>query len=311
MVQANYKTSCNAVSPMLQRGAGYRLPTLSAFQPLADHDVSEVTAAQIVDGVDWFHDQSFLPRCVCFGGAYSEPLATSTWPAIEEAMAAIREQRHGTPIALMTNGLNQGNDGADVIQSIITMHEQWRDAPGSDGDSKLSVFVDVGGASPPEYDKVMQPTETKKGFQEVCGFISNLVEAGIKVYGTGSHHPAVKSIKQVEAVSLGIGCSDFFARSYHPRTIYDILELPDGTTDQDAIKSAYRMKAKALHPDVQAQNEDGLGEKEAENAMAEVTEAYAVLSDEKLHTQYERGVADLILNDHEEDYFSSIVNKSI
>jgi len=311
MVQANYKSSCNAVSPMLQRGAGYRLPTLSAFQPLADHGVSEVTAAQIVDGVDWFHNQSLHPRCVCFGGAYSEPLAASSWPAVEEAMAAIREQRHGTPIVLMTNGLNQGNGGADNLQSIIAMHEKWRDAPGSDGDSKLSIFVDVGGASPPEYDEVMQPTETKKGFQEVCGFVTNLVEAGIKVYGTGSHHPAVKSIKQVEAVSLGIGCSDFFARSYHPRTLYDILELPDGISDQDAIKSAYRVKAKALHPDVQAQNEGGIGEKEAEDAMAEVTEAYAVLSNEKLRTQYERGVADLILNDHEEDYFSSIVNKSI
>jgi len=89
------------------------------------------------------------------------------------------------------------------------------------------------------------------------------------------------------------------------------LELPDGISDQDAIKSAYRVKAKALHPDVQAQNEGGIGEKEAEDAMAEVTEAYAVLSNEKLRTQYERGVADLILNDHEEDYFSSIVNKSI
>lgn len=89
------------------------------------------------------------------------------------------------------------------------------------------------------------------------------------------------------------------------------MELPDGTSEQDVIKAAFRVKAKALHPDVQAQNEGGMGEKEAEDAMAEVTEAYAVLSDEKLRTLYNRGVADLILNDHEEDYFSSIVNKSI
>ena len=27
----------------------------------------------------------------------------------------------------------------------------------------------------------------RKGFQEVCGFVANLVDAGIKVYGTGSY----------------------------------------------------------------------------------------------------------------------------
>jgi len=226
-------------------------------------------------------------------------------------MSEIRERRHGTPIVLMTNGLDQGEGGWDRMRSIVDMHEEWRDAPGSDGDSKLSVFVDIGGASPSEYDEVMRPTGTDKGFQEVCGFVTNLVEAGIKVFGTGSHHPAVKSIKQVEAVGLGIGCSDFFARSYHPKTLYDVLGVPDGTSEMDAIKTAYRAKAKALHPDVQAHSGDGMGAKEAEDAMAEVTEAYAVLSDEKLRASYDHGVADLILNDHEEDYFSSVVNKSI
>mmetsp|Transcript_27468 Transcript_27468/g.54947 ORF Transcript_27468/g.54947 Transcript_27468/m.54947 type:complete len:321 (+) Transcript_27468:84-1046(+) len=303
MVQANYKTSCHAVSPMRQRGAGYRLPTNSAYQPLADHESAPVTASEIVDGVDWFHDQNIHPRNICFGGAYSEPLAPSSWPAVEEALVAIRERRHGTPLVLMTNGLHPG----DAVGSLVGLHEEWRDAPGSDGDSRLSVVVEIAGANPPEYSEVMRPTATKQGFQQVCGFVTTLVEAGIRVYGAGSHHPAVKNLKQVEQVSRGIGCTDFFARTYHPTTLYDVLGLPDETCDPEAIKEAYRAKAKALHPDVLAQ---GTGE-EGGATMVEVTEAYAVLGDEKLRLLYENGVADLILNDREEDYFSSVVNKSI
>jgi len=306
MVQVNYKTSCNSVSPMLQRGNGYRLPTLSAFQPLENGDANNpaVTAAEIVDGVEWFHDQGVHPKCICFGGAYSEPLAS--FSAVAEAMVAIREHRHGTPMVLMSNGLNQ--QGVCHTQAIIDMHEKWRDAPGSDGDSKFSVFVSVGGASPPEYDKVMQPSETKKGFQEVCGFISNLVDSGVKVYGTGSNNPSLNSINQVEAVSLGLGCSDFFVRSYHPRTLYDVLDIPDATSDLGLIKKSYRTKAKALHPDVQGQIPDP---EKVDDAIREVNEAYKVLSDENLRSLYESGVADLILNDHEEDYFRSVVNKSV
>lgn len=323
MVQANHKPLSNVASPMMQRGYGYRLPTRSAFQPLATNkennsSFATATATEMVDGVDWFHNQNIHPQSICFGGGHSEPLASLS--AVTEAMRSIREQRHGTPLVLMTNGLYQSNDDnvrQDVSHAIIDMHEEWRDAPGSDGDSKLSVFINVGGSSPSEYDDVMRlksnsnnsdnGVEEGKGFYEVCGFITNLVESGVRVYGTGSYHPTIANIKQVEAVCLGMGCSDFFARSYHPRTLYDVLELQDGTSDLQLIKEAYRTKAKELHPDVMKKRSD-VDEK---ISMEEVTEAYNVLSDENLRSLYESDVADLILNDHEEDYFTSIVNKSI
>ena len=44
--------------------------------------------------------------------------------------------------------------------------------------------------------------------------------------------------------------------------------------------------------------------------MAAVTEAHAVLGDPALRALYDSGVADLTLNDNEEDVFSSVVNKS-
>ena len=81
--------------------------------------------------------------------------------------------------------------------------------------------------------------------------------------------------------------------------------MPSDSSPSD-IKSSYLSKAKVLHPDL---NPDTVAE--AERLMAEVTEAFGVLSDEVLRGKYDNGVADLVLNSHEEDYYSSVVSKSM
>ena len=311
MIQPNNTT--NAISPLLQRGPGYRLPTDSSFAPLDTNTISSTpTADEMVEATNLFFDKGVHPKAICFGGGYSEPLANLS--EVVDAMSAIRSKRHGVPLVLMTNGLINSNTTEKAEDTIIQLHEEWSNMPGSDGDSKLSVFVNIAGANPPQYKKVMQPTETKKGFQEMTGFVATLAEAGIRVYGTASEFPKIK-MKQVEALAFGIGCSDFFVRTYHERTLYDALGLSfdeyKGNGHAESIKLAFREKAKLIHPD---RNHGLVDEekKENERLMREVTEAFDILGDsEKKRLYDDSGVADLMLNEHETDYFSSVVNKSM
>ncbi len=322
MVQPN--ATPNAASPLLQRGPGYRLPTASRFQPLAvgrrnAGPPPPATADEMVAAVEYFHEHGAHPAAICFGGGHSEPF--SSFPHVLDAMRAVRARRHGTPLVLVTNGLPNAGAGGDPVQDLLDLHAAWRDAPGSDGDPKLSVWVNVAAGNPPAYDRVMQPdASVKMGFQQVCGTVARLAEGGVRVVGTGSAHPAASAgggggLKQVEAMCRGMGCSDFFERSYHPETLYDVLgvampgEEDDAAAEAgfaDAVAAAYRAKAKALHPDVN-RGDDAAA---ATRAMAAVTEAHAVLGDPALRALYDSGVADLTLNDNEEDVFSSVVNKS-
>jgi DnaJ-class molecular chaperone len=115
-------------------------------------------------------------------------------------------------------------------------------------------------------------------------------------------HPKVK-LKQVSTMALGMGCTNFFGRTYHKDTLYDVLGVqPDVSVD--VIKSAYLTRAKELHPDVNDRED-------ATIIMSKVTEAFELLSNVEKRKIYDRcTVSDLMLNEREEDHFSSVVNKS-
>ena len=65
------------------------------------------------------------------------------------------------------------------------------------------------------------------------------------------------------------------------RDFYEILGVGKNAT-QDEIKKAYRKQAKKYHPDLNP------GDKDAENKMKEVNEAYEVLSDETKKARYDQ-----------------------
>ena len=116
-------------------------------------------------------------------------------------------------------------------------------------------------------------------------------------------------LKQVSSMAIGMGCTNFFARTYHPETLYDVLGVSaDG--DGEEIKRAYLSRAKELHPDVVAQHKNE-GSSSCGVEMSQVVEAHEILIDEERRRRYDvEGVADLILNEKEEDYFASMVSKS-
>ena len=64
------------------------------------------------------------------------------------------------------------------------------------------------------------------------------------------------------------------------KNYYDILEVSKNAT-ADEIKKSYRKLARKYHPDVNP------GDKEAESKFKELSEAYAVLSDEEKRKEYD------------------------
>ncbi len=302
MVQPNrmHFLSKRTLTPLQQRGNGYRLPLDSSFSCLSDdpENGDVVTAFEIGDAANLFFEQGVSPERICFGGGEAEPIACMN--VIADAMRDIRSHRHGMPFVVQTNGLVP-NEFDTAVDELITLHDEFRNAPGSDGDPKLSVWVHIGASNPPQYDKVMTPEGTKSAFGEVCNFICTLAEAGVKVYGTVSEHPAVNS-REVQHLASSLGCSDCFIRSYHPTTLYNILEVSEDSNHEE-IRSGFLHKSKQLHPDL---NPDSCS-----HAMSEVTEAFGILGDEQLRKMYDGGVADLVLNESETDLYSNVVVKSV
>jgi hypothetical protein len=290
-----------AQTPLARRGPGYRFPTDSSFCPLDLNELqtNPVTADEIASSVELFYAESLgqaTPTAICFGGGFCEPL--DDLPLALSSIVQIREARHGVPVVVQTSGV--GGVGAEELGEL---DKELREAPGSDGISKLQVWVDLAASNPPAYDKVMGGTMSKAAFGQVCSFISGLVESGVTVYGVGTEHPAA-NIKEMKSLSGALGCAGFFARSYHAETLYDVLGVEKGASN-DELKDAYFTKSKALHPDV-------AGDAVEAGAMEKVTEAYGVLRDEEKRRLYdEEYVADLVLNENEEDFYAAVSAKSM
>ena len=74
-----------------------------------------------------------------------------------------------------------------AVEEIVELDAELRGMPGSDGDSKLEIWVDL-----------------TEGFQEPSGVIATLAEGGVKVNATASEKVSrgAKTTESTELVSL-------------------------------------------------------------------------------------------------------------
>jgi|AntAceMinimDraft_5_1070358.scaffolds.fasta_scaffold143831_1 MoaA/NifB/PqqE/SkfB family radical SAM enzyme len=79
-------------------------------------------------------------------------------------MEAVRASRHGVPFRISTNGLFPASVAAALAAARVGR-----------------VTVALATADPRQYEALMQPEAGSGGHAAVCGFVVNLVEAGVEV----------------------------------------------------------------------------------------------------------------------------------
>jgi hypothetical protein len=96
---------------------------------------------------------------------------------------------------------------------------------------------------------------------------------------TGTDRFRIYACNGVEAGVVSVSRCDGTPRDV-ARDLYEVLGVPRDA-DDESIKQAYRALARELHPDLSSDDESG-------ERFREVTEAYAVLSDERSKRLYDR-----------------------
>jgi len=107
-------------------------------------------------------------------------------------------------------------------------------------------------------------------------------EAAISTLNTAKEsHPSAQNIQ-----SLLQKAHTLLKRS-KTKDYYKVLGVATDADDR-AIKRAYRTATKQFHPD-KASAAQGISKEQAEKKMAEVNEAYEILSDPELRARFDRG----------------------
>lgn len=106
-------------------------------------------------------------------------------------------------------------------------------------------------------------------------------EAAIQTLNTAKeHHPSASHI-QLLSQKAHIGLKRSKTKDY-----YKVLGISNDADDR-AIKRAYRSLTRQFHPD--KTTAQGVPKEQAEKKMAEINEAYEVLSDPELRARFDRG----------------------
>lgn len=194
---------CNSTSLIAARGPSFEMPKESGFCFLPDdyepsaQDVSDaVHAAYATDDRKVSESMGESDEGVIFAGA-GEPLLRLD--ELTEACRNIKEERHGVPLRVNTNGLVL--DAESVVNALK-----------ESGVGSVSVLML--GANPKQYAEFMQPADGLE-FGHACSFVCAAVEGGIDVTCTTVQRPEI-NVSDVRALAMGLGAIDFKVRSFHP-----------------------------------------------------------------------------------------------
>mmetsp|Transcript_31498 Transcript_31498/g.71158 ORF Transcript_31498/g.71158 Transcript_31498/m.71158 type:complete len:220 (+) Transcript_31498:20-679(+) len=195
--------SCNAVSLQQSRGPGFAIS--GDFSPLPVG--CEPDAQAVADAVrQAFETSPGVFGNIVFAGA-GDPLLRLH--VLESSAQLIRDQYDGVQLRVNTNGLIANSGAADTAARLHSV-----------GVSTVSVALMT--ADPEQYSALMKPEKLRLspgfslqlGHQQVCGFVSACIAAGLNVECTAVRSPEV-DIGAAEALAGELGAS-FRARSWHP-----------------------------------------------------------------------------------------------
>ena len=192
---------CNAVTLPATRGPGFAITGASGFQPLADG--CEPSAQAVAEAVRTAEAELKFDE-VCFAGV-GEPLLRLR--ELESAARLIANARGQGRLRINTNGLVVGSEAADVARRLK-----------SAGIGSASVALAT--ADKDQYEELMKPHPLRYspsfslsiGHEEVVGFCTALVEAGLAVECTAVAAPGV-DVEAVEKLALQLGAT-FRSRKY-------------------------------------------------------------------------------------------------
>lgn len=108
----------------------------------------------------------------------------------------VRARRHGVPFRVSTNGLFPAAAAAALAELNVA-----------------KVTVALASADPKQYDELMRPSPGSGGHAAVCGFVVNLVEAGVEVECTAVKRPGV-DVTAARQLAEALGAVEFRARDY-------------------------------------------------------------------------------------------------
>ena len=195
---------CNAVSLIKSRGPGFTISASSGFQMLPDG--FEPSGAQIAAHISDLQSSGSFPEELCFAGA-GEPLLRLR--ALEEAAVLIREQSPSLAMRINTNGLVPGSEADSVVTRLMRCGVR-------------SATVALASTDAAQYRELMRPETLRYspgfslelGLDEVTGFISQCISAGIAVECTTVEAPGV-DLDAASSLAADLGAT-FRSRKYFP-----------------------------------------------------------------------------------------------
>jgi len=193
------------------RGDGFEMRDGSGFQKDLD---PEPTSQELSNIVNEYYDMV----CGSLGSMGENDLGVvfqgpgdplEACDVVLDTVALVKERRNGISFRLNTLGLCESSITETLISSDIVSKgdaDHRRDTR----ISKVSVFLPA--SDPQKYNDLIGPN-SKQGFQQVCGFVAQLADAGIHVECTAVDRPDVR-VAEIEKLCRGLGAIDFRVRSY-------------------------------------------------------------------------------------------------
>jgi pyruvate-formate lyase-activating enzyme len=144
------------------------------------------------DGYEQQASTEFELQGIAFAGSGDPLLALEL---LSQVLPAVKAQRHGVPVTLVTYGLVPAAEAEQLCQQLVALEVE-----------RLEIYLPA--ANPPAYQQAVQPLQY--GFADVCQFIHTAAEAGLQV--SCFAYAPVKQASEIRALAKELGARDWQLR---------------------------------------------------------------------------------------------------